>query len=363
MNILLLTKTKSHLSLDYDAIEESVLRADNFFGGYYRAFIKMGHQVSVSCVESTVISSKFKIKKPFISKIIRGCLKVTGLYLFDKLLTSIFISFLVKRKKIDFIFTELNSTFYPNIIRRLFPNIVIAQWFGVFPDSNKALMKSIRHYDINFTPCIFADEVRSTFFYGTDVYIGCAAEILPTNPNLNLRPKSNRLLFYGGITKRHTARNDLLKKLGDSVDIFGYVESDVEQYFHEKCRGFIPASNLYNLISEYKYALNIGLDGFQKIKVGHNNRLFEIAASGSTLQFVERSDFVRDFFEDDEVIQFDDVEELSKLIASFEKNEALRLQVCNRALSRSRRYTYDARAQKIIDCVTALSARRGVPAC
>ena len=61
MNILLLTKTKSHLSLNLNSIEESVLEADNFFGGYYRAFVKLGHEVSVSTLESTVVSSKFKI--------------------------------------------------------------------------------------------------------------------------------------------------------------------------------------------------------------------------------------------------------------------------------------------------------------
>lgn len=362
MKILLLTKTKSHYTLDPDNIITSILKSDNFFAGYYRALVKLGHEVSVCPIESIFISSTAKICRPKLSRLIRGILKITGLHYVDKLFMTLFFARITKSQNIDFLFTELNDTFYPKLLKKIMPQLIITQWFGVFPTTvSNTLKRRIKQYDINFTPCMFSSKISEIYFENTDKFIGCSAEVL--DEHYGFENQKNKILFYGGITSKHKLRNEFLKSLGEKIDIHGYVEKDMDIYFYERCKGFVDASNLYKTISQYKYAINFGLDGFQDIYKGHNNRLFEIAACGTTLQFVERSDFVKDFFEDDEVIQFGDIEELSILVARFENNEALRLQVCQRALTRSRRYTYDARAQKIIDCVTALSARRGVQAC
>ena len=148
MNILVLTKAKNNFIDENVKNVDDYLEKDYFFQGYVDGFRELGYNVYCNWEESFFLPTKLKVLDKSLYNSIMAKFKKENIDETDITLFSRQIAEFCKEKKIDFIFTELNDFINPDIIRSFYPDVIITQWFGVYPDMlSKRKLEMSNKYD------------------------------------------------------------------------------------------------------------------------------------------------------------------------------------------------------------------------
>lgn len=356
MNILILTKAKPVFLKSANDVSEYILN-DHHFNGFYNAFKKLGHNVFLNWEESYFLPVKFKAKHTFMFRLINYFMRKSKIKTIDRYLLSRKVAKFCEDNKIDLIYTELNSFISPKIIKRFYPNIVITQWFGVFPEMvDKEMMNIYQEYDINWCGGLY--DTDKYYFDGIEklIYIPCAV-----NEDLVYHDYDEAygydVVFVGGITKKHMNRADFLEAVAERFENFAFYgygienvpnNSKLRKYF----KGWADVQTLRKLFSSSKIAINIPLDNYDRLKKGFNARLFEIAACGGSLQLVLYDEKVEEFFKFGEDLDyFRTKEELVGKIEYYITHQEERMRMVKSSKEKVKNHTYYNRAKRMLEIV------------
>ena len=352
MNILVLTKFNSNLCDETTRTPDDYVKKSVFFDGYNHGFMELGHNTHVIWGQSFFIPVMFFRKFPVFAKLLSSLLVKTKISLIDKLFFSFYLFLLCKKHDCDLVFTELNDSFYPRVLRFFAPNLLVTQWVGVFPEMiSPQSTKIYSDYDISWGPCEF-DTEKVVFDFDYPVYIGCAVNSRIYYYDFDQNYKYD-VVFIGGVSKGHGERINILEALAnryDSFAFFGYGIEDVpDEYKLARCyKGYATHSTARKLYSSSKVALNLTLDGYERVAKGFNARLFEISACGGAAQMVVNDAKINDFFVPGEDLEcFSNLDELFSKLDQLVYDENLRLSLSTSARVKSSKYLYSQKAKLI----------------
>lgn len=356
MNILLLTKLKYPLLDSNCKTVEDYLKNDAFFGGINEGFKKLGHKTYLSFEESFFISGNFNIKFRFFSNLIRFIFRKTRFFKIDSFFFSIKIALFCKRNNIQIIFSEINSSFSPKIIKKLCKNITITQWYGIFPDmSTKYTLKKLIEYDFIWTP----GKLKKDVYQKTELpikkfkYIGSGVNLNMLKYEYDAEFKYD-VVFVGGLGKYHSNRIEVLEAVAqkfNSFALYGHgIENVPDHYLLKKrYKGWINPKELRKLYSSSKIALNLMLNNYERVEVGFNQRLFEIAACGGALQLCKYDVKIQNFFDIGKDLDcFDNIEDLLAKINFYLSKNEVRKKLVNNSYLKVKQYSYSEKVKKMM---------------
>jgi spore maturation protein CgeB len=263
-------------------------------------------------------------------------------------------------KKINEIYLRTSSSYNPDVIlsvkgETLLPKYIdkikknvnsnIALWFPDDPRFFNSIVKDVApHYDtiftysknaINLYRSILLDNVYRLPF-GCDPYIH--------KGTLNIQSMKKRALFIGTFSlKRYKFLKSLIK-LGIPLDIIG-----------SKWGSFLSGHVVRDAVTGFEYTKTIQsypvvINLHQDINYGPNMRTFEVTGSGGIL-LSDRAEDITDFFrEDEEILIYDSIKEVSdKIKFLLNDNESL-LKISRLSQERCYKFhTYDIRAQEMLN--------------
>jgi hypothetical protein len=356
MKILVLTKVKPLIYKNSASGRvEDYLKQDTFFGGYVEAFREMGCDVICKFDEGIFLHPLFlKISLNFY-RVIKKSLRITKLDYLDRFLFSIWLGIYSRQNGINLIFTELNFSFSAWIIRKINKNLLITQWFGLFPHQiSREELNLLNDANILWLPCEFTYKAAEAFKNVRLVYLGCSV-----NPSHLFHEYSEAykadVISFGGLGGPHIFRAELMAKIAKNIQNFrfyGYVNKGfkADEVLLEKVYKYLGSENLRKAISSSKIVINSTIDGYENVRRGFNARLFEIAACGGGLQMVAADPRIEEFFKPNEdIVFYYSLEDLFSKIKYYLINEDERLRIVKNAYIRSLQYTYKNRAAKIFD--------------
>ncbi|MBU1013791.1 MAG: glycosyltransferase [Bacteroidetes bacterium] len=351
MNILILTKTKKKILKPTHKTVSDYIKNEDFFYGWNEGFKADGHQTFLNWEESFFLPVSLKIKFLLLYRILHFSMSLTRLSCLDRYLFSRKIAKFCKLNKINAVFTEINISIAPKIIKDLVPDVVITQWYGIFPEmSNKETLKILSQYDLIWGPVEF--DHTKVFFEGIEnlKYIGCAVD-----DNMfyyDFDPVyAYDVVFVGGIGKGHSNRIETLEAIANNISSFafyGYGEENIPKGYKlkEKFKGWVNTDEMRKLFSSSRIAINLTLDGYDRIKKGFNARLFEIAACGGALQMVKSDEKINEFYTvDEEVITFNNNDDLVTKINIYLSQKEASDKIAKSAMIKTSKYTYFEKAK------------------
>jgi hypothetical protein len=356
MKILVLTRVKPliYKNSTSDRIED-YLKQDTFFGGYVESFRGMGCTVFCKFDEGIFLSPLLlKISLNFY-RAIKKLLRITKIYHLDRFLFSIWLGIYSKRNGVDLIFTELNFSFSPWIIRKINKSLLITQWFGLFPHQiSREERNLLDDADILWLPCEFTRNASDAFKSARLIYLGCSV-----NPSHLFNEYSSAyqadVISFGGLGGAHIDRAGLMTEIAKNIENFrfyGYVSKgfEVDEVLLGKLYQYLGSENLRKAISSSKIVINSTIDGYENVSRGFNARLFEIASCGGGLQIVAADPRIEEFFRPNEdIVFYYSLEDLFNKIKYYLDNDNERVRIVKNAYDRSLQYTYKKRAENIID--------------
>lgn len=358
MNILVLTKLKKEFFKKELMSVEEYIKNDHFFDGFYEGFKKLGHTTYLNWEESFFIPQTLNIKSSHFSKFLRSVMKKRSLKVLDRYLFSKKIATFCEKNKIDMIFTEINSFISPQTIKKYYPKVTVTQWFGVFPEMvNKDTLKILSEYDYIWAPCEFDRKKITQSYIDKFRYIGCAVNDRKFYYDFDERYNYD-VVFVGGVGKGHSNRIEFLEAIAQNYEnfaFFGYGIENVPKHYKliKKYKGWISHDEMRKLFSSSKIALNLTLDGYDRVKRGFNARLFEIAACGGAMQLCVYDEKINEFFTIGEDLDvFINPKECIEKIGIYLKDDTKRQLLSKNSLAKSKNFTYDVKAQKIIEQVS-----------
>ena len=213
-------------------------------------------------------------------------------------------------------------------------NLIVSQWNEdpIMPSLNysKTNIKNISHYtnvvDHNFIttdPAIFKKQNTKVknlhfFFVPVDKNIECF-DVFKLNPSKDvfyaMSHGVNRAILKKGKTDtRINFLNDLIKKLENiNYDFYGFENKEP-----------IWGDNFYRALVNSKMGLNLsrGLP----TKYYSSNRIASLMGNG-LLTFIDRKTQMNDFFNNNEIIFYDNLFDLSEKIKFYKKNEKSRIKI------------------------------------
>lgn len=358
MNILFLTKLSACFIENVPSGPNEYLNKEPFFGSWDEAFRLAGHATFSNWEESFFLSPALKLKFPFLYRILSKAFRLTGFYKLDRFLFSNKIARLCSQKKIDLVFTEINAFISPKQLKQKLPGLICSEWIGVFPDSLPLDIQNIAcEYDFLWAPCEF-DETKVAF-EGLHKfnYIGSCANEKQYYFDLD-KDYAYDVVFVGGISGRHQNRIEILEEVASKFNSFAFYGYGCENLpsgsiLKKKFRGRATPDIARKLYSSSKVALNLTLDGFDKARRGFNMRLFEIAACGGALQICKYDEKIQEFFNiGDDLEVFNSKTELVEKIEKCLGDKSRREQMVCKSFEKSRNFTYQTRAKKILDIIT-----------
>jgi len=358
MNILLLTKIKKSLLQKWNTSVDEYITTDHFFGGWNNGFKSLGHNTFLNWDESFFFPGKLKIKCIFLYRAFNFFLIKTKLKIIDRYLLSRKIARFCTKNKIDVIYTEINTSISPLVIKKYAPNVIITQWYGIFPEmSDQITLKLLSQYDIIWGPCEF-DESKITFDGIQNLkYIGSAVNNKLYFYDYN-SDYAYDVVFVGGVGKGHSKRIEILEAIAQTIESFafyGYGEENIPKGYKLKkvYKGWVNSDEMRKLFSSSRIALNLTLDGYDRITRGFNARLFEIAACGGALQMVKADNKLSEYFTvDEDLVTFENKEELILKIKFYLAQKEKAREITKSALIKSKEFSYDEKAKvasKILD--------------
>ena len=354
MKILVLTRVKPLIYKNSATGRiEDYLRQDTFFGGYVEAFGDMGCEVIYKFNEGILLNPIFLKISLNLYRAIKKILFITRICYLDRFLFSIWLGVYTKLNNVNLIFTELNFSFLSLIVRKINKNVLITQWFGLFPHQiTKEELKLLDDADILWLPCEFTPKTASVFKSARLVYLGCSV-----NPSHLFHEYSDfykaDVISFGGLGGSHIDRAELMTSIARNIPNFkfyGYVNKGykADQILLEKVYKYLGSENLRKAISSSKIVINSTIDGYENVSRGFNARLFEIAACRGALQIVAADQRIEEFFQPNEdIVFYYNLADLFNKIKYYLDNDEERLRIVNNAYSRSLQYTYKQRASNI----------------
>jgi spore maturation protein CgeB len=356
MNILLLTKI-NNLVLDSSCkTVEDYTKLHHFFNGFDEGFKKLGYKTFLNCEESFFIPEYFYIKFNFFSRAIRFIFRKTRFYIIDRYFFSIKIALFCKRNNINIIFTEINTSISPKIIKKFYKNITITQWFGILPDmTTKDVLNHMLEYDILWTPGKLKDDIyqKSKLPIQKFKYIGSGV-------NLNLLKHeyddefAYDVVFVGGCGKNHNNRIEILEKVAEKFDSFAFygygIENVPDHYLlKKKYKGWINPVEQRKLYSSSKIALNLMLDNYERFELGFNQRLFEIAACRGAMQICRYDNKIKNYFDIGKDLEcFDTIDNLIDKINFYLLNKKAKNMLVNNSYLKVKKYSYSEKVKKMM---------------
>lgn len=346
MKILILTKQNTSFQKYPAANAEEYIHCDHSFWAWNEAFLFNGHRTFLNWEESYFLSPFFKQKFPFIYRFINFFMRFTGIKRLDRFLFSKKIAKFCNEKHIDAIFTEINSSISPRLIKKWMPKLICTEWIGLFPDSLRWDDKQFAsEYDIVFSP-IEVDPAQSKFKkFENFKFIRCSfCEELFFH---DYDPAyAYDVVFVGGIGSRHKNRIDYLEAVAANFENFAFFGYGAEYLpasskLKKKFKGWATVDIVRKLFSSSKLAINLTLDNYEKATRGFNARLFEIAACGGAMQICRSDQKIHEFFDVGEELEtFSDKEELVLKTNLFLDDNILREKIVEKSLVKSKIYTH-----------------------
>ena len=242
---------------------------------------------------------------------------------------------IVKPKTINWIKEELGA--------------ITALWFPDDPRFFNSLVKYIApSYDYVFT--------ASERAIGMYKEIGCEkVEFLPfaceptIHKNLNIKNKIIDVIFVGTYTRRRSKLIKALEKAGINVEVYG----PYWKYFmrNNNIHEGVYGSKMVEMFNSAKIVLNIHVESDLPFKV--NMRTFEAAGCGS-FQLTDYAYGIEKLFKiNEEIVTYNDVTELIRLVNYYLNAEDERKNISKRAQERAYRdHTYDKRVKKLLENIT-----------
>ena len=232
--------------------------------------------------------------------------------------------------------TNINIETFENF-KNLNKNLIISQW------NEDPVMKNLDYAKKNITNIKnYIDIVDHTFLTThpeilkkNSNYINKFKNIhfffVPVDPNIeyfsvyNLNPRND--IFYamshgvnrgtlksGKIDERITFLDKLTKKLQNiKYDFYGFKNQEP-----------IWGIDFYKALINSKMALNLSRG--QPTKYYSSNRIASIMGNG-LLTFIDKKTHIQDFFSKDEIVYYENIDDLSDKIKFFSKNDKLRIKI------------------------------------
>lgn len=343
------------------------MRKTDHFGGFIRAFESLNIDVEISWRVRFLYNGKFQQLFPYLFRILDFFIKNSFfIKKIDRFFLSISLARFCKKNNIDFIFTELNGSISPNLIKKYYPGIVTTQWMGVFPDQiHKSVSEVFPEYDVLWCPCVFDD--TKVKFDGMDklFYVGSGYDP-KTHYYEYDKNYSYDIAFYGGIDKSHSERKEVLEFIADKYDnfaIFGYGITNVakDSHIRKVFRGWLEPDEIRKLISSSKIIINLTLDRYDFIKKGFNARLFEVAACNGAVQILKDDNKIYDYFKkDNEVVVYSDLTELKEKIDSLLLSNFRRNEISKNASLRVANFTFKRKAKMMLKKINDIANKNYV---
>jgi glycosyltransferase involved in cell wall biosynthesis len=244
-------------------------------------------------------------------------------------------------------------------------NIKIAQWFednldlsGPDPYSNQArLLQYDPLIDCNF---VTTDPSILKFIKNKKNYFYLPIPVDKNIEKLNIY-QNNTSIYDLFFTMSHGVNRGVLKKnKKDERDIFmnklKQKNSNVifDIYGHNN-RQPIWSEDFYNTISKSKMGLNLSRTNSAKYYT--SNRISSLIGNG-LMTFIDKKTKLDDFFNNDEVIFYKDIEDLSRKLNYYRKNDAARKRIAKKGQAKYFKY-FECKivSQYIIDSVFKLKRK------
>ncbi len=360
MNILILTKLKNQILEPHHKTVEDYVKDELFFNGFNEGFKNLGHKTFLNWEESFFVPQKLKVMFPFFVRVLKYAMRRVGLSKLDRYLFSKKIAFFCKKNSIDMIFTEINAYISPNILKKFYPEVIVTQWYGIFPEmSDIDTLNILSEYDYVWGPCEF--DRAKVDFEGIEKlhYIGSGVneQLFFYDYDENF---SHDIVFVGGIGKAHSNRIEILEKIAQNFENFvfyGYGIENVPTHYklRERYKGWINPKELRKLFSSSKIALNLTLDGYDRVKKGFNARLFEIAACGGTMQLCRYDEKIKEFFDIGKDLDcFEGSDDVVEKISFYLENKEKRKMLVKGSLLKINQYTYSKKAEKMMKLINKI---------
>lgn len=359
MEILILTKIKPQLYINKRIrTTEEYLNNEHFFEGWARGFREKGHSVKLDGRSHFFIPKWLAYRLPKAYRYLSAFFRVTGFALIDNWFLSRSIEKRVKQEGIDLTFTEINDFLTISSIERMKKEgVSVTEWFGVFPDMvPKRILRTLNHYSHIWCPGDIEDEFRT---YGI------------TNPNIHYisfsynekfmysdfdKDYAHDICFVGGIGKHHSDRIKVLERVAYTFDDFAFYGYGIENtapdsILRKKFKGWADHEVMRKLFSSSKIAINLTVDNYNRAKRGINSRCFEIPACRGALQLSTYIGNIKDFFQDDEIVFFENPDELLSKASFFLKNEGKRKEYVEKAYNTVQKYRHSDKVNRLLELV------------
>ncbi len=160
----------------------------------------------------------------------------------------------------------------------------------------------------------------------------------------------------GSVGKAHSNRVEILEKVAEnfeSFDFYGYGIKNTRpgSILRKRYKGWANDEVKRKLFSSSKIAINLTLDGCDRVKRGVNARSFEIAACRGALQLCMYIKNMEEYFDGNEIVLFSNPDELVSKITYCLANDMERKEIVERSYKRNKENTYTNKVQKIIQVV------------
>ena len=247
----------------------------------------------------------------------------------------------------DIILSLKGETFLPKYIDKIKKNVnsKIALWFPDDPRFFNSLVKDIAlHYDTIFTYTKNAIDLYKSISVNNVFRLPFGCDPYIHKGGIELQSLKKHALFIGTFSfKRYKFLKNLIK-LGVPIDIIG---SKWRPYLSKYVvKDAVVGSQYVRMIQSYPLVINL----HQNINFGPNMRTFEVTGSGGIL-LSDRAEDITDFFrEDEEILIYDSIKEVSdKIKFLLNDNESL-LKISRLSQERCYKFhTYDIRAQEMLN--------------
>lgn len=359
MKILVLTKIKLQLYINKRIhTTEEYLENEHFFEGWARGFRENGHDIILDGRSHFFIPTGFAYRFPKTFYYLKAFFHVTGFILVDRWFLSRSIEKRVKQEGIDFIFTEINDFLTVASIERMKKaGVSVTEWFGVFPDMvPKRILRTLNHYSHIWCPGDIEAEFRKHGVTNPNIhYIGFSYNEKFMHPDFD-KEYAHDICFVGGIGKHHSNRIKILEAVAQRFDDFVFYGYGIEHtapdsILRQRFKGWADHETLRKLFSSSKIALNLTLDGYDRVKRGINVRSFEIPACRGAVQISAVVKDLKEYFRDDEIVFFESLDDLISKIVFFLRNEDKRKDCAGRAYKRVQNYRHSTNVQKLVEFV------------
>lgn len=330
MKILVLTKTKYQFLKKGIKNANEYIQSDSFFSGWISAFQKSGHDIISDSRSFYFLPLKLAFKFPNIYIFLAKVTKKLRLHLIDRFFLSQSIKKLAKKQGVNLIFTELNDFLTIKAIEELkSEGIIVAQWVGIYPEMlSNDLLCSLDYYNHILTPGDIQEEFRKAGIKNAKFhYIGCSYnEKLLYNDYDPIYAYD--IVFVGGITEKHLNRIAILEKIADNFDNFAFYGYGIDYFpanskVRKHYKGWAEIKTIRKLFSSSKIALNLTLDNYDRYKHGINARAFEIPACKGAVQLALYHKNFDDFFNENEIVFFHNIQDIVIQIKSLLKRNDL----------------------------------------